>query len=154
MPGEGLNITVCHRTLPYITEGYVVSSYCQNDPARTVYGSLACCVVDVVINNSRAQPLPYTNFGNAPICIYKGQVLGILELYPGQPQSSSTVHLGLEEIFQGLPVVQDTEPENGKAPDRYLYLIVPPEDPLPDFTQANISTEWSEIYQQQIRKVL
>jgi hypothetical protein len=77
----------------------MVNPHRQDDPARSTYSSLASCVIDTVQYNGRAQPLPYTNFREAPIRIHNSQVLDILEPCPSQPQSSSTVYLSLDEIF-------------------------------------------------------
>lgn len=154
-PGTGINLPVRHRPVPYTTEGYLVSPQPQADIARELFGSLTRGIVDGVLYDGIAQPIPYANFGDAPIYIRKGQLLGVLEPSSAQPTPAGTVYLGLEEVFQGLPPVAQDDPEDYKAPDGHPYLIQPAEDDLdPDFSQADISSEWTDEQRQRIIQVL
>jgi hypothetical protein len=132
-PGYGKNIRVRHRTLLLRPDGYCISAKPQVDLALNTFGTLINGVVD-----GQAQPLPYTNFGQTPIKLRVGQILGILEECPTTPPTQCEIYIRLAEVFKGLLLI--TEQPEGKNPDSYPYLVSPTETSAPvDILKANVS---------------
>ena len=141
VPECSINLPISYRPLLYITEGYLIIPNRQFNHTTQQYSSLVGSIIDSVIINSQAQPIPYTNFSDTPIRIRQGQVLGFLEPSSACPSPASVVYLSLEEVFQGLPPVPRDEPEHPQAPDGHPYLIQPLADNNIDISQADVSTD-------------
>lgn len=100
-------------------DGYCIKPRPTADLAVNTFGSLVSGLVD----GQEAKPLPFANFGETPIRIQAGQILGILEQCP-LTTTKSDVYLGLAEIFEGVPKVE--EQLEGKFPDGWPYLVQHP----------------------------
>jgi hypothetical protein len=144
-PGHGQNVKVRHRTLTYQVDGYLINPTPQVDIALDTFGSL----IHGVVGHEHSR-LPYANFGKTSIALQAGQVIGVLEQAPSLPVQTS-VFLGLTEIFEGLPPVQE-DPE-GKYPAGYPHLIQPVDTSL-DISQADISKHWGEDNYNKILQVV
>jgi hypothetical protein len=120
----------------------------------TLYALKYTPTFHVVFSAPLPRPLPYTNFGLAPIRVCKGQLLGVLEPCTRQPKAvAGTVMLGLSEVFQELPHTPLPEPEN-HIPDSYPYLVHLVDEPDLDLSLANIGPEWPPEIRNQIQQVL
>lgn len=93
--------------------------------------------------------LLYANFGEQPICIRKGQKMGLLSPCEGIRPESYEVFINLADVFQGLPPVSDETTD--KRPPGYPYLEAPPPEEAPGISRADISDQWGKEYQQKIR---
>jgi hypothetical protein len=120
--------------------------YAQADLARHTFGSLINGIVD-----DQPRPLPYANFGQTPIALHAGQVIGILEECPCSPPEHCEIYLGLAEVFEGLPPVE--EGAEGAYPDGYPYLVQQPQSSL-DIDKANVSEHWGTEKRQEVLDVI
>ena len=144
LPGTGINLPVTHRLLPPRRDGYVVSPRPQIDISIGKLGS----VVNAITSGT-PQPLPFANFGEAPIRLRRGTVLGVLEEGP-ERHGDCSVLLNLAGIYEGQPPIED-EPE-GSNPAGSPFLI----RPLPDEqgVEPNISDAFGPDIKAKIQGVL
>jgi len=77
LPRTGINLPVTHRLLPPQRDDYVVSPRPQIDIFIEKLGS----VVNAITSGT-PQPLPFANFGKAPIRLRQGTVLSVLKEGP------------------------------------------------------------------------
>ncbi|CZT02527.1 uncharacterized protein RCO7_06258 [Rhynchosporium graminicola] len=141
-PGQGLNIPVRHRPLPPLDHGYLLRPFAQADLPLTKFGSLVNGITD-----GSPKPIPFANFGQYPIQIPKGTVLGILEPCPSTLQNQEVL-FNMADVFKG----EGEDAEHQRYPDGFPFLVTPPEDD-PD-VQANISDHFGSAYQAQVQAIV
>ena len=149
--GQGYNVKVSHRPLPSAVHGYFFEPIPRMDLARREFGS---AVRSITTNNP--ERVPFANFGDTDIKIIQGLHIGTLS--PAIPTADcAEVNLGLTEIFEGLPPMQE-QPE-GKWPDGHPYIVHPVtgDEMLQegiDLSKVEISDHWGAEVQQQFLQVI
>lgn len=152
LPGEGFNVEVKMRELPVRAEGYLIKPEVLTDPRRLTYGSLIHAITD-----GATKILPFSNFGEYPITIHKGQVLGHLQAvsiasdlktFFAQRDHTMTA-VPLSEILGEPP----PEEEEERVPDGYPFNMPVP-DPDFDINQADIDPSWGPEKVEEVRQTI
>lgn len=151
-PGHGHNVPVNFRTLPVSADGYLIKPYSVSDPQGLTYASLIHGITD-----GQTHLFPFSNFGDSPITIHRGQQLGTLERLSIAPDLQTFITqkderltaVPLSDVLGEIP----PEEEEGRHPDGYPFSMPTPE---PDFDvdQADIHDGWGPENVERIRNLI
>lgn len=150
LPGQGINLPVRHRPLQPREDGYLFTAYPIADLAINRFGS---CVNAVM--NGAAEPIPFSNFGDATIRIPANTIVGIFEAADPLPEVVHS-YLNMADIFEGLPPIATEDISDSPVPMGAPFLVHPPEeDPVDDLlSTANISDVWGDDVREKGHEIL
>ncbi|ROW09880.1 hypothetical protein VPNG_06290 [Cytospora leucostoma] len=119
---EVVVLPVSHRSLPVAADEYIVTPQVVHDPRHLAYGSLPNAFID-----GQTFVLPFSSFGDVPITVRKGQLLGTLRRVEITDDVESFITQKPGQALKAVPLpslLGDVPPnERQRYPDGYAHRI-------------------------------
>lgn len=154
LPGEGRSIEIRHRPLPVHSDGYLLEPVAITDPRKLTYASLPNAIMD-----GQTQLVQFSNFGEVPVTIRKGQILGVLRQMTITDDVKTFVTSNKEKKVSAIPITSllgdeppEEEPE-GRYPDGYPFNL-PVSDPGFNIDDADIDECWNKEDRDKVRQLI
>ena len=158
-PGHGMNVPITRK--PLASGSYIFRPIHKRDLAIESYLAGVNAVVSDTWNSA-----PMANLGEAPVKIYKGQLLGRLSPYRDSgpvPKTSADFHHA--DVFFGKGI---NETESESNPSEVLFGKTVPEadakEPINPFSigsvdpndvmEPDVSDHWGEDFRRKVQKIL